>query len=178
MNAPATSARRPARKAAVRVLAKPAAPSRAAKAHATKINDYLTLYHAPPLERISFIKHGVDAYDVYVLARNMGTSQDNLMVTLGLPRSTIIRKAKGKARLSAEQSERVIGMARLVGQVEAMVAESGNPEGFNAAHWVNEWLDQPNPALDQRRPAEFMDTVAGQEFVAALLAKAQSGAYA
>ncbi|BCG04270.1 hypothetical protein PPGU19_088380 (plasmid) [Paraburkholderia sp. PGU19] len=130
MNAPATTARRRARKAAVRVPAKPAAPSRAGKSHPTKINDYLTLYHAPPLERISFIKHGVDAYDVYVLARNMGTSQDNLMVTLGLPRSTIIRKAKGKARLSAEQSERVIGMLNRY-LVRLGATASGRPRRFS-----------------------------------------------
>lgn len=178
MNSAAASTRRPVRKTATSLTAKSAASARATKPHATKINDYLVIFHASPLERINFIKQRLEADDLSLLARNMGTSQDNLMITLGLPRSTIIRKAKEKARLTAEQSERVIGMARLVGQVEAMVAESGNPEGFDAAHWLREWLDQPNPALGQQRPAEFMDTIAGQEFVASLLAKAQSGAYA
>ena len=95
-----------------------------------------------------------------------------------MPRSTIIRKAKEKARRSATQSERLIGLSRLVGQVQAIVAESGDPEGFDAARWVRESLEQPNPALGGRRPAEFMDTVTGQSIVASLLSKVQTGAYA
>jgi len=37
--------------------------------------------------------------------------------------------------------------ARLIGQVQAMVEQSGNPEGFDAAHWLGAWLDEPLPAL-------------------------------
>jgi len=76
------------------------------------------------------------------------------------------------------QSERVIGLAKLVGQVETMVRESGDPTGFDAARWVSAWLNQPNPALGGRRPIELMGTVTGQEVVSGLLARMQSGAYA
>jgi hypothetical protein len=77
------------------------------------------------------------------------------MITLGVPRSTVIRKAKAKTRLASEQSERVIGLSRLVDQVESLVAESGDPEGFDAAPWSQGWLEQPNPALGERHPGEF-----------------------
>lgn len=83
-----------------------------------------------------------------------------------------------QAILASEQSERVVGMAKLVGQVQAMIERSGDPTDFNAAQWVAQWLEQPSQALGGQRPAELMDTVAGQEVVSDLVAKMQSGAYA
>ena len=80
--------------------------------------------------------------------------------------------------MSITAKTRVIGLARLVGQVETMVRESGDPAGFDAARWVSAWLKQPNPALGGRRPIELMDTVTGQEVVSGLLTRMQSGAYA
>lgn len=176
MTASVTTARS-ARKA---LPATPTAPAKRLRPSAPRVHapDFGGIYRAAPLERIDLIKHGVGSLDVMALAQAMGTTQERLMATLGLPRTTVVRKAKSNALLSLEQGERVIGLAKLVGQVEAMVAQSGPMRDFNAAHWVNDWLDQPNPALGGRRPAELMDTVAGQEFVAGLLAQAQSGAYA
>ncbi len=62
----------------------------------------------------------------------------------------------------------------LVRQVQAIVEESGRPEGFNARSWVEDWLGRPSPALRGRRPEEFLDT---PEVLHELLARMQSGAY-
>ncbi|MNR31650.1 hypothetical protein D3C85_1491730 [compost metagenome] len=59
-----------------------------------------------------------------------------------------------------------------------MVEASGNPDGFDAAAWLDQWLDQPLPALGERRPAELMDTAEGQVIVSNMLSRAQSSAYA
>jgi uncharacterized protein (DUF2384 family) len=67
---------------------------------------------------------------------------------------------------------------KLVAQVQTMVEESGNPNGFDAGRWVQGWLQKPLPALGGRRPVEYMSTQEGRELVAQLLAMAQSGAYA
>ena len=69
-------------------------------------------------------------------------------------------------------------MALLVGQVREMVAESGDPAGFDAALWLARWLQRPLPALGGRRPAEFMDTADGQSLVSTMVARMQTGAYA
>ncbi|MDO3615384.1 DUF2384 domain-containing protein [Ralstonia pseudosolanacearum] len=140
--------------------------------------DFTAVYLAAPMERIERIKDGVVAGDVLKMAARLDTSQEQLMENLGLPRATIVRKSKARQNLSTEQAERVFGLAKLIGQVQTMVEESGNPEGFDAAHWVAQWIERPNAALGGRRPAELMDTVAGQELVGAVLAKMQSGAYA
>lgn len=140
--------------------------------------DFAFIYRASPFERIEWIKHGLEARMVIELATRLDTSQEHLMTRLGLPRATIVRKSKARENLSTEQTERVVGLSRLIGQVQTMVEQSGEPEGFDAAHWVADWLERPNPALGGRRPAELMDTVGGQELVGSVLAKMQSGAYA
>jgi putative toxin-antitoxin system antitoxin component (TIGR02293 family) len=98
--------------------------------------------------------------------------------TLGLSTTTIDRKAKSGESLSPDQSERIVAMAKLIGQVQAMVEQSGDATDFDAAKWVARWLEEPLPALGGQRPAEFMDTAEGREVVSNLLAMTQSGAYA
>lgn len=140
--------------------------------------DFIQVFDAAPVDRIDLIKHGVAAAILAGMAKRMGTSQESLMQTLGMPRATVARKVKENQLLSTEHSERLLGMAKLVGQVEKMVAQSGDPGGFDAARWVGDWLNQPNPALGGQLPAEYMDTSEGQGLVSKLLAQAQSGAYA
>lgn len=156
------------------------APKRAKPATVAELHlfDFIDVYQAAPMERIEWIKKGVGAINVVDLADRLDTSKEQLMKALGLPRATIDRKAKAYQNLSTEQAERLIGLSKLIGQVETMVEQSGEPAGFDAAHWVGRWLDRPNPSLGGRRPAELMDTVAGQEVVSSVLAKLQSGAYA
>lgn len=67
---------------------------------------------------------------------------------------------------------------QLVRQVEAMVHESGDPTGFDAAAWLTKWLQEPLPALGGCTPSSMMGTTKGRATVAALLAQMQSGAYA
>ena len=77
-----------------------------------------------------------------------------------------------------EVVERVVGLARLVGQVEAMVQEGGDSAGFDAALWLAQWLREPVAALGGERPIDLLDTMEGQALVSATLARMESGAYA
>ncbi|TCK33303.1 putative toxin-antitoxin system antitoxin component (TIGR02293 family) [Paraburkholderia sp. BL8N3] len=139
---------------------------------------FAEVYTAEPSVRIVTIKHGVRADAFNRIARSMDRSKEQLGKTLGLSVTTVDRKAKAGEPLSAEQSERLVGIARLIGQVQTMVEQSGNPEGFDAARWLGRWLDEPLPALGGERPADLMDTAEGRGLVSNLLAMAQSGAYA
>jgi putative toxin-antitoxin system antitoxin component (TIGR02293 family) len=107
----------------------------------------------------------------------MGLPKERLYTAMRLPRATVNRKLQAKQTLSPDESERVLGVARLVGQVEAMVRDSGEPEGFDAARWLAEWLERPNPALGRKRPAEFLDTADGRVLISDLLSRMGSGAY-
>jgi putative toxin-antitoxin system antitoxin component (TIGR02293 family) len=139
---------------------------------------YEYLFQARPSERINLIREGVPARTIVWVSEEMGVTKESLYNALHFSRATVNRRIKNDKALSTEDSERLIGLQKLIGQVKVMVTESGNTEGFNAAHWVAEWLNEPNPALGQAKPVDFMDTIEGQALVSSLLAQMQSGAYA
>ncbi len=139
--------------------------------------NFLTLYRADTMERIGIVKRGMPAKTVEAMAKLMAVPKDRLVATLGLARATVNRKARDNKALSADDSARLLGMARLVGQVQQMVAESGDPQGFDSAAWVAQWLENPLPALGGQKPAAFMDTADGQALAATLVARMQTGAY-
>lgn len=136
------------------------------------------VYRASGIERVELIRAGVPAVLLAQMGLEMDISKERLYETLRLPRSSVDRKIRNNDALSPEQSERVIGLERLIGQVQVMVEQSGNPKGFNSSKWVGEWLERPLPALGGETPADYMDTMEGQEMVSRLLAQSQSGAYA
>jgi len=142
------------------------------------LTPYLGVYRASPLERIGMIKHGVPATEAKRVIEALGIGQGAVLKALKLSTATVNKKAKQEHTLSPAESERVIGMARLVGQVEAMIQESGNPEGFDALSWMSRWLQEPLPSLGGVRPMDLMDTMEGQALVSTTLAQIQGGAYA
>ena len=140
--------------------------------------NFVTLYGLAPAERIALVKRGIPAGEVGIIAKTIGRPKERLMKLLGFPRATIDRKSRSNLPLSVEQGERLVGFAKLVGQVQVMVEQSGNPVGFDAAKWLGEWLERPLPALGGHCPAVYMDTNEGQQLVSGLLGQMQSGAYA
>jgi hypothetical protein len=66
--------------------------------------------------------------------------------------------------------------AWLVALVERIVQESGDPVDFDAVKWTTEWLEEANPALGGRKPAEFLDSGEGCAIVRGLVLRMQSGA--
>lgn len=138
----------------------------------------LKLFRAGVVDRVNIVKDGVPALYVNVLTACMGMPKDKFYRTIGLMRPTVDRKVRASKRLNQDESERVMGIARLVGLTQSLVQDSAGPEEFDAAKWVAAWLDRPLPALGGKRPGEFMDTADGRTLVADLLAQQQSGAYA
>jgi len=139
---------------------------------------YRALFDAPPMDLIHLVKRGVSAAHAKDLLGDFALARGATLKALDLPAATFNKKVKTNASLSPAEGERVIGFARLVGQVEAMVEQSGDPTGFDAKAWLARWLIDPLPALGGARPLDLMDTMEGQNLVAATLARVQSGAYA
>lgn len=138
----------------------------------------IQVYRASPLERIGMIKRGVSAAEAKRIFTELELGQGAALKALKLSAATVNKKAKQNQTLSPSESERLIGMARLVGQVGAMVEECGDAQGFDAATWMSRWLSEPVPALGGARPIELMDTMEGQALVSKTLAQMESGAYA
>jgi putative toxin-antitoxin system antitoxin component (TIGR02293 family) len=143
-----------------------------------KSRTYVVFYDASNVDRIGIVKAGLPARLLTTLADDMHVTRERLYRWLGIARATANRKVAADEVLSQDESERVLGIARLVGLVEKIVAQSGEPAGFNAARWTAAWLEGPNNALGGKTPGDFMDTADGRALVAGLVAQMQSGAYA
>lgn len=136
------------------------------------------VYRLEPTERIQLVRSGVPASELGRFASDMDIPKTRVCEWLHISRTTASRKAKDDHLLSQDESERAVSLSRLVGQVEQIVAESGDPEGFDAGKWLARWLDESNAALGGRKPAEYLDTADGRDLVSRLIAQMQTGAYA
>lgn len=139
---------------------------------------YREIFSASPETRIVMIREGVPATEAKRIVRDLGLEQKVFYQALGFKTATVNRKAKHNDQLTSDESERLLGVAKLVGQLETIVAESGNPEGFDAPEWMSRWLREPLPALGGKAPISFLDTMEGQAIVSDALERIQSGAYA
>jgi putative toxin-antitoxin system antitoxin component (TIGR02293 family) len=139
---------------------------------------YLEFYRAEPSDRIRLVKGGVQVGMVKRLVQDLRVDQSVLFPALNLSVSTVNRKAQRNEPLSSDEGERVIGVAKLVGQLQAMLEDSGDPQGFDSEAWISRWLLEPLPALGGTRPLDLLDTMEGQTLVSKALAQVQGGAYA
>jgi uncharacterized protein (DUF2384 family) len=69
------------------------------------------------------------------------------------------------------------GRDRLIQQVELLLQESGNSEPFDAAAWVDRWLQRPNHALGGAAPELYLNTPAGEALLANLIGAMAAGSY-
>ncbi len=139
---------------------------------------YISVYRASPLERIEMIRRGILASEAKRIFADLPIGQGAGFKALNLSTATVNKKAKQGDTLSAGESERIVGFAKLVGQLEAMIQDSGDAANFDARAWMARWLTEPLPAFGGIRPADLMDTMEGQGLVSTALATIQSGAYA
>ena len=138
---------------------------------------YLAFYRAATFDRIKLIKAGIPARTAKAIIGEMQVDQQTMFSALNIKTATINRKAAQDGVLSGDESERVLGIAKLLGQLEAIVEESGDITDFDARAWLSRWLREPLPALGGT-PIALLDTMEGQALIARTLAQMQSGAYA
>lgn len=136
--------------------------------------DYGDLYRAAPLDRIRLVKDGIPARKAKALINELHLDQQVALDALNLKTATVNKKAARGEALSMEDGERVVGLAKLLGQIEAMIDDAD----FDAAEWLSRWLREPLPALGGGKPIDLLDTMEGQSIVSQALARIEGGAYA
>lgn len=139
---------------------------------------FMKMFLATPSERHTIIQKGLPAHDIVDVATKMDIPRERLYSMLHFPASTVKRKIAQKAVLSPQESARLLGVEKLIGQVEVMIQQSGEIAGFDAAKWVAQWIESPLPALGGDKPGNYLDNEEGLAVVANLLARMQSGGYA
>ncbi|MBV1774271.1 DUF2384 domain-containing protein [Burkholderiaceae bacterium DAT-1] len=144
-------------------------------AHA--LGNFRQVYEMPLIDRVGMIQDGVPATEFKELVADMNMPQAELARVLRIPVATVNRKASRLENLTIDDSERLVNLAALIGQVQKMVDESGDPTGFDAPRWVADWIESPLPALNGKRPADYLGTSAGFTLVSGVLTAMQAGAY-
>lgn len=145
---------------------------------------FQVLERCSAMERVHLVREGVPPRLITLLADELAITRKRLYQVVGLPRSTGDRKIRKSQPLNTDQGERVLALAILIGQVERMLDESGDPDypggldNFSAARWLGQWLSGPVEALGSRTPGELLDTAEGRRLVSRTLRQMQTGAYA
>jgi putative toxin-antitoxin system antitoxin component (TIGR02293 family) len=134
---------------------------------------------ATPMEIVLTERAGVHARLIKDLAKHMAIPASRLFAILGVPKATAEKKVAAGEMVAGQGGQAVIGMIKLLGIAQDMVANSRSDDakGFDAAKWLGRWIEVPQPSLGGRKPAELLDTPTGVEIVARLLGAIESGAY-
>ena len=98
---------------------------------------------------------------------HLDLSQAELYATVGSTR-TLLRKRANKTRLSADESDRLARVVRLLVRAE---------EAFGDRMKAHRWLAQPNRALAGQRPFGLLDSDAGAQAVEHELGRIEHGVF-
>jgi putative toxin-antitoxin system antitoxin component (TIGR02293 family) len=158
-----------------------AAPKGVIAYRSTKgVDDYVRqVARATPLQLVEIERQGVLGSFIKDLSRRMDIPSSRIFKILGVPKATAEKKAAAGERVEGSGGQAAIGMVRLLGIAQEIVANSTAREArtFDATKWLGQWIERPQGALGGRKPAELMDTPTGTELVARLLGSIESGAY-
>jgi uncharacterized protein (DUF2384 family) len=137
------------------------------------------LRNANPLERVAIEREGVHLLVIKGMADQMAVPARRLYTVLGLPQATANRRAVAGTRIAGASGYAAVAMLDLIGKVELMLTESTAPEAadINAAKWLGEWIERPQPSLGGSKPADLLATPTGAAVVERALGALVSGAY-
>lgn len=134
---------------------------------------------ARPLQIIQAEKSGVQARFLKDLAAGMAIPIARLYSIVGVPKATAEKKSAAGELIAGSGGQATLGLVKLIAIAQEIVENSTSPQarGFDAARWLGRWIEEPQPALGGRKPADLLDTPTGFEVVARTLGALESGAY-
>lgn len=133
--------------------------------------NFVGIYELDPIVRIQQAETGLPAADVGATARSMNVPYRRVIDILEYSKATITRKVANGLRLTRDESERLLGLQKLVGQVEKMVRLCGDSHGFDAPVWVERFLATPCPAFGGIKPEDLMPSSEGRQLVESCVAR-------
>lgn len=130
---------------------------------------YARYRRAAPMLRIGFVKEGLPACMASELAEDLRMPLKEIAVWIGTTPVSISRRIEKDERLSLGEGERLLVLARMIGQVEIASRSAGEVPGLEPTQWMAQWLAAPNDELGGSCPPEFMDTGEGRELLVGLI---------
>ncbi len=114
------------------------------------------------------VRFGLPASTVDLLAGTLSLHRSQVAERLNIPSRTLSRRLAAKSRLTHDESDRAMRMARVVALAKEVL---GSDE--KASHWMS----NPNRALGGKRPFDQLDTEPGVRSVEEILYGIAYGMY-
>lgn len=114
------------------------------------------------------VRFGLPASTVDLLAGTLSLHRSQVAERLNIPSRTLSRRMATKSRLTHDESDRAMRMARVVALAKEVL---GSDE--KASHWMS----NPNRALGGKRPFDQLDTEPGVRKVEEVLYAIAYGMY-
>jgi hypothetical protein len=143
--------------------------------------NFRELYQTTAVDRIDLIRSGVSAADFKTFVSGLDVQQEKVFTMLDIATATVNRKASRNESLSREDSEKVVGMAKLIGQVEddaRRIRRSGPHEGLRRRPLAHPLDGRTHPRARRRISRRLHGHDRGPGDDLRLLATMQTGAYA
>jgi putative toxin-antitoxin system antitoxin component (TIGR02293 family) len=122
-----------------------------------------------PLDLMPVIRRGLPSSSLESVSRSMDLSAVATIESLGLAKRTIARRIQEKQALTAEESERVVRLARVLAQAT---------EVLGTREKARRWLQKSNRALGGEVPLRLLDTDVGANAVLEELGRIDNGVFA
>ncbi|TAM77608.1 DUF2384 domain-containing protein [bacterium] len=114
------------------------------------------------------VERGFPSKSVDVLAEYTGLGRKRLAETASIPTRTLERRVARSERLRPDESDRLARIARIYALAE---------EVFGLKSVAERWMEEPNRALDGRRPLEELSTEVAAREVEDALGRIRDGAF-
>ena len=144
------------------------------------VDAYLKQVHnATPMQIVEIERAGVAGAFIADLSSRMDLPSSRVFTMLRIPKATAARKMAEGSIIDGRAGQAAIGMVKLLGMAQDIVRDSTAKQAkdFDSVKWLGLWIEQPQPALGGRKPADLLDTPTGVGMVARVLGAIQSGAY-
>ena len=113
-------------------------------------------------------REGLPVDTLTLLAHELSVERKTVARVVGISDRTLSRRLANKERLSAEESDRTVRLARVIAMASDTLGDS---------HKASSWLQTPNRALDGQCPLDLLDTDTGTRSVETVLMRIEYGIY-
>ena len=119
-------------------------------------------------ELVELTREGLPVLTIGAVADDLAMQRASVAGILGISERTLSRRMTSGSRLTAEESDRVVRLARVL-------ANAG--ETLGSLEKAARWLQTPNRALEGDKPFDRLDTDTGVQSVEELLGRIAYGVY-
>jgi putative toxin-antitoxin system antitoxin component (TIGR02293 family) len=113
-------------------------------------------------------REGLPANALPTLAEKLAVEKRALAKVVGISERTLSRRLANHSRLSAEESDRMVRVARVMAHAI---------DTFGSETKASSWLRTPNLVLADQAPLDLLDTDAGVRQVETVLGRIEYGVY-